>query len=124
MAVTNTNKTFLEVTKKRLSNTSFLRLFNILQDSEEFMNIFRSYTLNEDVTSETVFYEMYEIDHNDWLDNISYKYYNTPYLWWVIALMNNINNPFEDLQPGYTLKILKTEHLYQLLSEIRNIGLL
>ena len=30
------------------------------------------------------------------LDLLSYKAYDTPYLWWVLALANGIDDPFDD----------------------------
>jgi nucleoid-associated protein YgaU len=43
------------------------------------------------------------------LDLISWKYYSTPELWWVIAEVNNIN-PFE-LEEGQVLRILPSQYL-------------
>lgn len=39
------------------------------------------------------------------IDNISYKYYGTPLLWWVIAERNNIDLPLADLRQGLELTI-------------------
>jgi len=121
-----TDKDFTKLTGHRLSNVSLLNLFNILEDTQErekFLNIFRSYSLNEKIKSNTSFYETYEVDNDDWWDNISYKYYETPALWWVIPLMNDINNPFEEKnEPGDNLKILRGVYLYQLLKEIKIVS--
>lgn len=43
------------------------------------------------------------------LDNISWKYYGTPELWWFIAHINNID-PFE-LKEGQNLRILPLEYI-------------
>lgn len=43
------------------------------------------------------------------LDNISWRYYRTPELWWFIALINNID-PFL-LKDGQTLRILPLEYI-------------
>jgi len=39
------------------------------------------------------------------LDLISFKYYNTCDLWWVIAEVNDINHPIKDVTAGLTLRI-------------------
>ena len=124
MAITNITDDFYTLTGNRLSNSSFLRLFNILEDENynKFMNIFRSYVLNEDMTRNTVFFYTYDVESNDWWDNISNKYYGTPYLWWTICLINNIANPYEDLIEGMQLKILKSDYIYYLIKEIKNIS--
>ena len=43
-------------------------------------------------SSDDVFYQTTSGDDGK-LDNISYKFYRTPLLWWVIALANGIMNP-------------------------------
>jgi hypothetical protein len=106
MTVSTIDKTFYEETGNRLSNISYMRLFNMLQDSDgtKYLNIWRSFVLNEAVTDDTVFYESYEVNNEDWLDNIAYYYYEAPGLWWVIAMMNDIVNPFEELEPGSNIR--------------------
>ena len=77
MAVRSVTETFYELTGIQLSNVSMLKLFNILQDiqtDDRFMNIFRSYRVNEEVTTSVVWYELYEVENDDWWDNISYKF--------------------------------------------------
>jgi len=39
------------------------------------------------------------------LDLISYYYYHTAELWWVIALANNILSPFDDIHIGDLLRV-------------------
>lgn len=43
------------------------------------------------------------------LDNIAHEYYNDPRLWWVIAHVNRINNPLEDMEIGMVLIIPQRE---------------
>lgn len=38
------------------------------------------------------------------LDSISYKFYGTPFLWWAIAIINHIDNPFF-VESGVVLRI-------------------
>ena len=44
------------------------------------------------------------------LDAVSYKFYNTPHLWWAIATMNHIKNPMR-LEVGIVLRIPPLEHI-------------
>lgn len=125
MASIKTNTTFREETGKRLKNTSQLKLFNILQDldnREKFINIFRCYIVNGSVLDNERFYDSHEIGDNDWPDSISYQYYETESLWWLIMMINNIVNPFEELTEGKQLKILKPQYIYKVLKEIENVG--
>lgn len=117
-------KSFIELTNIKLPITSRLRMFNILEspDGDKEMNIFRSYTLHDDVKNNDNYFIMVLIEEEDWLDNIAAKYYDSPYLWWVVALANDMNNPFEDLKVGQKLKILKPEFLYILFTDVERIS--
>lgn len=124
MTVKKLDTDFYNETNERLSNTSQLRLFSLLQDietKERFLNIFNAYMINEDV-SRSVIYEKYEVGNNEWWDNISNKLYGTPYLWWILPMINNIVNPFESLEEGTEINVLKERYIYQMLKEIRNLG--
>jgi len=126
MAIVNPNKTYYQIKNKKLSNLSMLKLYNILKDTDDrnyFMNIFRSFDVNEEASRNVLYYSTYEVGENDiFLDNISYKIYKTPHLWWVIALINNIQNPFEDLNVGDNIKVLKNEYISQVLKDVETIG--
>ncbi len=108
MAIQKATQNFYQLTGHYLSNSTEVNLFPIMVDfssNEYFLNIFRVYTINEAVQNSVLFYVTHEVDSTDWLDTISMKYYGIPNLWWVIALVNGFNNPFEDLEPGTNLKI-------------------
>ena len=126
MAVTTyTEKSFFELTGVEKSSFSFLRLFNILLDNDretKFINIFRSYVANEDIFSDISFFETYEVSNGEYWDNVSYNLYETPYLWWVIVLINNITNPFEELEDGDILNVLKDDYIYQLTRDLAKVA--
>ncbi len=126
MAVTTyTDKTFFELTGVEKNAFSFIRLFNILLDDDRittFQNIFRSYIANEDIYNQIAFFETYEVANGEYWDNVSYNLYQTPFLWWVIALINNITNPFEELEEGDILNVLKEDYVYTLTSDLENIA--
>ena len=116
--------TYYDETGERLNNTSFLNLFNILLDVDrttKFLNIFKSYVINDSVTTDIVFYDLYEVGDNASWDTISFDVYGTPYLWWILTLMNNIVNPFEALNAGDNIKILRPDYLYILMKDIDKI---
>ena len=126
MAVTTyTEKSFFELTGVERNTFSFLRLFNVLLDEDretKFLNIFRSYVANEDVYSNVSFFQSYEVSNGEYWDNVSYNLYNTPFLWWVIALLNNTVNPFEELEDGQELIVLREEYVYTLTSDLEKIA--
>lgn len=126
MSVTTyTEKSFFELTGVEKNTYSFLRLFNTLLDEDretKFLNIFRSYISNENIFSDIAFFDTYEVSNGEYWDNVSYNLYDTPYLWWVIALLNNTSNPFEELEDGDLLNVLREEYIYQLTVDLEKIA--
>jgi len=59
-------------------------------------NFFRRFKIDEDKFSYSVFFKRYAIVEGDRLDLLSEKTYGTPNYDWVIALTNNIINPYFD----------------------------
>jgi hypothetical protein len=122
---TKVDDTFFQLTGNQISNTSYMRLYNILLDTDRetnFMNIFKSVTINEEAQTDILAYDTYEVAEGEFWDNISYQVYGTPFLWWVVALMNNVSNPFEELEAGTNIKILKTQNLPILFSDMDRIS--
>jgi hypothetical protein len=125
MPIIPIDTTFRQETGKKLSNTSQLKMFNMLEnlrDNKKFMNIFRSFIVNDSIFNNARYYNLHEVDSSDWLDTIAYQYYENDSLWWIIAMTNNIVNPFEELEEGNFLRILKPQYIYNILKEIQYIG--
>ena len=47
------------------------------------------------------------------LDIISVRYYRSPIMWWVIALANNIIDPFTEIPAGTVLRIPAMTSIYE-----------
>ena len=122
---TEINKSFAEATGHELRITSQLRLFDIMLDTDrstKFMNIFKSLRINTDVLTDVSLFQTYEVEGEAWWDNISMDIYGTPNLWWIVALFNDVTNPFEELTEGTNLFVLKPDHLYSLFKDIEGIA--
>lgn len=52
-------------------------------------------------------------------DLISYRMYGTVDYWWVVCLVNGIDNPLEDLKLGTLLKIPTTLDIYNFYRKYR-----
>jgi len=126
MAVTKyTEKTFFELTGNDIANISQLRLFNILLDEDrqtKFMNIFRVARVNTDVVQDTLFFDTFQVPDADFWDNVAFRIYEIPQLWWILGLMNNTVNPFEELEAGDFLTVLKEEYVYNLTKDLENLS--
>ncbi len=118
-SVTNTN--FTEITGLRIKTTSLLNLFpiEIDDDGKYLLNIFRTYTVNEDIKNDLIYYQLFNLNESDWWENISFSFYDGVDLWWVNALMNDVINPFEEMSPGQNVKILKKQQIPRIVREIK-----
>lgn len=120
-----TGTTISVATGKNIASSSQLSMFNVLQDMEsdvKLLNIWRTYTVRNSITESIIYYDLYEVADSDWWDSIAYKVYGDVNYWWIVALVNRIENPFEQLEPGQQLKILKKSYVFQLLREIKGVA--
>jgi len=119
-------QTFYEVTGARLPQTSMLRLFDILVDESDkytkFLNIFKSLRINTSAQTNLLFFKTLDIEDETFYDNVAYQLYGTPNLWWVVALFNDVVNPFEELQGGTSIKVLKPEHIFTLFKDMEAVS--
>lgn len=107
---------------KNIAASSQLTMFNVLNEIEsntKLLNIWRSYTIRDNVKDSIVYFDTYIVESTDWWENISAKIYGTVNYWWTIALVNNVTNPFEELIIGSQIRYLKPKYLYQLLKEVK-----
>lgn len=105
----------LEVSYNNLSN-----FFEVIPFPEGPMfNLHKVLTIaNTDMIPINYFVE-HTIEEGDMLPIISYKYYNTIDLWWIICKFNNITDPFEPLIGGQVLKIPTSDIVKQILKAIK-----
>ncbi len=127
MASTKVAESFFELTGNTLQNTSMLKLFNILLDEDretKFMNIFKTLRVNKDVKTDIYAFDTYEVEGENqaFWDNISFDLYGTPFLWWIVAIFNDVVNPFEELSPGENLSVLKSDYLYTIFKDIDTLS--
>lgn len=118
-----TDKEYKELRGRRLNNFSQLQKFNILEErSEYFFNIFRVYEVRESVKNNVDYITLYYPNYNDWWENISYNFYENQYLWWVVAMTNDVVNPFEELEEGEQIKIIDGRWLYSIVKEVKSLS--
>lgn len=91
-------------------STSRYKKTDILKDSEgvEFLESWRNIKIS--LNENDRFHQVGPGEKNR-IDIIAYNYYDNTTLWWVIALANNIDNPFE-LKVGEVLRIPTLNSLY------------
>lgn len=101
-----------------LSPQQYENIFNVYSDSDigYFYNLLK--TVNFPMDLDPSVYNTYTIAPKDTWPLISWKVYNSIILWWVICAVNNIQNPLIMPPVGTELKILQTEYLRNVLSNI------
>ena len=103
----------------RLDFENFENIFNVYknEDGMFFYNLLQSVTLPDNLPPNL--FTLYTIGSIDTWPNISFASYNTPNLWWLIVLANNIQNPMAPLVPGNTIKIPIDAVVKDVLTQLR-----
>ena len=83
-----------------------------------FYNILNKLTIPSDL-DDSVF-EYIRLESNMPLTDVSFKVYQSQYLWWLILIVNKIRNPVKTIQSGSILKIIKPEYLNSVFESIKN----
>jgi len=118
--VKKSDRDFKELTGNRLHNLSQLQKFEIWDDDGEyFYNIFEAYNIIDEIKNNEDYIIFHYVDHSDWWDTIAYKYYENEKLWWIVALTNDIINPFEELLVGDKIKIIDNRWLYKIIKNLK-----
>lgn len=92
-------------------------IFNVYQTEEEtgkkyYYNILQTIAFPQNLPP--TMFQAYNIQRNDTWPLISFKFYNTPNLWWLILLANNIVNPIKFPDFGEEI-LIPTEGLIKLI---------
>lgn len=89
----------------KLRSDNYENIFNVYLDRDDmyFYNILQ--TISFPTNLPKGYYNEYNVVYGDTWPLISYKNYNTPNLWWIILLANNIINPVIQPQIGQSVNI-------------------
>jgi hypothetical protein len=98
----------------------FEKFLNIYKDEDTglfFYNLLRNIKIEsaEDSSLESDYITQY----NDTWYNISYKFYNTMDLWWLVCEYNGIKNPTKMLEVGTKLKLLNSNLVWYVVGELQ-----
>jgi hypothetical protein len=102
-----------------LSPQQYENIFNVYEDADigYFFNLLRTVNFPEDLDPNT--YDNYVIEPNDSWPLISWKVYNTVFLWWLICSTNRIQNPSKLPETGTAIKIIKIQYAKNILNDIQ-----
>ena len=107
--------------KIRSGTKSIINILGYTEYEEEtIVNIFQKFSIKQSRLLSVNFYDEYIVQYADRWDTISYKIYDTPHLWWLVANYNGVIDPFTELVVGEKIKIIKPELVSSLLLDLRN----
>lgn len=95
-------------------------LFNVYQDEDGnySFSINRTLNLGTDQMYDG-FYSTYELEEDMFLTTLSYRFYKTIDLWWLICKTNGISDPTLKIAAGTRLKIPSSQVAKFVVDEIR-----
>jgi hypothetical protein len=97
---------------------NIFKVYQTLDNNKDyFYNIIKNINVPQDVNND-LFYAT-TLQPNTPLTILSYQVYGTTYLWWLICIINNIQNPFDPTIYGKTIKVLNPNYLQQVLNLIQ-----
>jgi hypothetical protein len=101
-----------------LRTENFENIFNVYKDENGmyFYNLLQTVVFPSNLPLNL--FTPYTIKYDDTWPNIAYKTLNNTNVWWVILLVNNIENPVARPVAGTIIKIPKPELVKQVLSQM------
>jgi hypothetical protein len=104
-----------------ISRENFANLFTIGIDKDNY----RQYLINRSMYFSNVdnyppkLLKYYTIQAKDTWTLISYKFYGTIELWWIVCKLNGIINPLEFPEAGTIIKILDQTYVTSILQDMK-----
>jgi hypothetical protein len=102
----------------QLSIYRYENFLNIYTDDngQRFYNLLRS--INILPAENSSIEDVYNVKLNDTWLLISYKYYGTIYLWWLVCEYNRVTNPTTGPKAGTQIKLLKKDFVWAIMSNL------
>lgn len=88
---------------------------------EEIVDLFKKFQVRQSLKSNVNYFDEYIITSSDSWDSISFDFYGTERLWWLLAKYNNVIDPYTELVVSDKLKIIKPDLISTFLLELRDI---
>lgn len=108
-----------EITK--ISNITNFNIENYVsvftnKDNYQVLNLMETVKIPQNINP--IYYEIYTPTNNESFQTISYKYYGTIKLWWLICATNFIFNITEGARGGIPIKIIKPLYVQTILNQL------
>lgn len=102
-----------------INYTRYENIFKVAKnDKYYFYNILKKIRIPENINKR--YYIEITVNSIVPLTSLSYKYYKTQDLWWLICITNDIINPINNIEVGTKLKILNPNVVDRVIKEINS----
>lgn len=96
-------------------------IFNLYEYDGEvpytFYNLLNKISLPQDIDRNIL--DLYKVESLMPWTTISYRIYETQHLWWLLCLLNNIENPVKLLEAGSKIYAVKPQYLNDIYSNLK-----
>ena len=102
-----------------IGSRKFENIFKIhMKDDQYYYNILKTVNIPENL-DQSVYYLTRPGSFMP-LTALSYKHYETIDLWWLICIVNNIDNPLHFISPTKVIKIIKPSYVDNIINSIKS----
>ena len=103
----------------QLDKYNFARMFDVVQrGNNSYFNLCKTIRFTNIDTMLPKYYANYQVKPKDTWTNLSYKFFNTYKLWWLLCKFNNVVDPFKELEAGKIIKIPTMEVARQIIENL------
>ena len=96
---------------------NIFKVYETLDKNAYYYNIVKNIKIPNDINNQV--FNTITLPKNIAFTTLSYQIYGTTYLWWLICILNDIQNPFDTNNAGKVIKVLKKEYLKTVLNNIK-----
>lgn len=105
----------------KIDESRFENIFKINKTETNgyyFYNIIKTIRIDPDKIDTKYFY-MHRVNRSTPYTALSYQLYNNIHLWWLICVVNDIDNPVEFIEPGSVIRVVKKQYVSSIIDTIK-----
>ena len=105
-----------------ISDRRYENIFPVNQTTNSgyhFYNIIKSIRFNPDDLDPSLYFK-FNVNRRAPYTALSYSLYGSINMWWLICVINNIDNPITFIEPGTIIKVIKKQYVSTVIDNIKN----
>lgn len=102
-----------------LDKYNLARMFEVVQRGKNsYFNICKTIRFQNMDEILPKYFTIYEVKPKDTWTNLSFKFFNTYKLWWLLCKFNNVEDPFSELKQGDFIKVPTQQVVRQIIQNL------